>query len=310
MQDFSVNTTRFLSLEHSTDHSNLVITADSASVIRQQFAKDDWRLRRLDQEESALESLGLLKRKWSRVDDADRSDVWQKGWQEAFDRYQRDETLVAAFTHATRFVNVDGEYFRPLDPNFEVNYQALIRTRILEEHFQDCTAFVEFGAGTGINLLAAAQRLPAARIIGSDFVPAAVSLHKAIATRTGLPIESYMFDMRNPSKPEQFPAGSSVLTYGSIEQLGNNFGPFLDFLLEMRPKVVVHVETDSSFLLDGKLPDFISKWYAELRGYPSQLLDHLLAMQKQDLIRVITAERSIAYPGLTPGNNLIAWSPI
>ncbi len=301
--------TRFLSLEHSAEHSTLVISPNATADVRRQFAKDDWRLLPLNQDEAAIQGLETLKRKWSKVDDAERADVWQKGWMEAFDQYHRDGTLVAGFTNPTTLVNVEGTYFGPFDPNFEVNFQALIRTMILEEYFGECTTFVEFGAGTGINLLAAALKLPSARIIGSDFVPAAVDLHKAIATRTGLPIESYVFDMRDPSNPEQFPAGSSVLTYGSVEQLGNNFRPFLNFLLKIRPKVVVHVETDSSFLLNGNLPDFISKWYAELRGYPDQLQSHLSAMEREKLIRVITAERSIAHPGLTPGNNIIVWVP-
>ena len=286
-----------------------MIPADANANIRSQFGQSDWRLQRADLEEATLESLEILKRKWSRVDDAEREEVWEKGWREALDGFHRDGQLVAAFTHPTSLVNVDGAYFRALDPNFEVNYQALLRSVVLEEYFADCTGFVEFGAGTGINLVAAAQRLPSVRIIGSDFVPAAVELHRAIAIKTGLQIESEIFDMRAPANPERFPEGSSVLTYGSVEQLGNNFVPFLDFLLQMRPRVVVHLETDTSFLREGNVADFISRWYAEERGYPSRFLGHLRAMEDECHIRIVTAERSIAYPGLTPGNNLVVWVP-
>lgn len=269
----------------------------------------NWDLELVDLEQAAIQSLRILTRKWSNVDDVDRQQVWDSGWKEALDNYTRNGSLIAGFTHPTTLVNIDGVYFRPIDSNFEVNYQALVRSYVLDKYFGDCAAFLEFGAGTGINLVAAAETLPFARIIGSDFVPAAVQLHKAIATKTGLPIESYLFDMRSPSKDHAFPKGSSVLTYGSVEQLGNNFQQFLDFLLEIQPKIVVHLETDSSFLDDRKLPDFISKSYAEARGYPDQFLGGLQKMQDEDRINIVTAERSIAHPGLTPGNNLVVWAP-
>lgn len=300
---------RFLSLEQSTNGITIVPSKPLATKIEHQFLESDWRLELANLEEAALESLELLQRRWSSVDDEERQKVWDEGWREAFNNYQQDGSLVAGFTHPTTMVNVDGTYFRPIDSNFEINYQALIRSYVLDTYFEDCTAFIEFGSGSGINLVAAAKRLPSVRIIGSDFVPAAVELHNAIAAKTGYPIESYLFDMRAPISHHAFPKGSSVLTYGSVEQLGNNFQPFLDFLLEMQPKVVVHVETDSSFLLDGKLPDFIAKSYSEVRGYPNQFLGRLLEMQNEERIRIVTTERSVAYPGLTPGNNLFVWVP-
>jgi hypothetical protein len=118
----------------------------------------------------------------------------------------------------------------------------------------------EFGCGTGHNLTGLMN------CKGFDWSGSAV---RKLRDRG---IDADVFDMLNPT-PMEIPG--AAVTFHALEQLGKNFRPFLDFLLEARPKVVVHVEPILE-LYEDNLLDYLAVQYHKKRGYLEGYLEAVI----------------------------------
>lgn len=58
-----------------------------------------------------------------------------------------------------------------------------------------------------------------------------------------------------------------ALTVGALEQLGKNYHAFLNYLLELAPSLVVHLETAYELYVDDGVADVLSKKYIEKRSW-------------------------------------------
>lgn len=67
----------------------------------------------------------------------------------------------------------------------------------------------------------------------------------------------------------------AVVTFHALEQLGKNFRPFLNFLLEAKPKVIIHVEPLIE-LYEDNLLDYLAVQYHRKRGYLEGYLEAVI----------------------------------
>ena len=70
-----------------------------------------------------------------------------------------------------------------------------------------------------------------------------------------------MFDMFTPDYNLKMPNNSGVCTCASLEQLGNNYHKFLDFLFEKKPKIIINMEPIIEFYDDTNLLDYLAIKY-------------------------------------------------
>ncbi len=63
------------------------------------------------------------------------------------------------------------------------------------------------------------------------------------------------------------PPSSGVYTFGAMEQLGENFEPFLQFLLSKKPEICVNVEITYELYSPDTLFDHLAIRYLQKRGY-------------------------------------------
>lgn len=214
----------------------------------------------------------IIRDKPLRVVGADDPTAWERGWAELADRLAQErvtiETLRPQYFHAGAPCRLFGELVEQVTPHFEYWVGLCVRFAIFAEFLCDRSHVVEFGCGTGINLLLLGLLHPEARLVGCDWAAASQDILMQMARETGQEIEAHRFNMLTATG-DCGPIGpdTAVMTVHALEQLGANWQPFLDFLVRHRPGVCVHIEPLVE-LYDASAPlDDLARRYHLKRHY-------------------------------------------
>ena len=248
-----------------------------------------------------------------RIASPGRSEAWEDGWQaqleEARSRGFMNDSLIPKFIHHGQEMRIGGEYAETVNPRFEADWIKFLRCWFLEKYFSDCSTLIELGCGTGHNLVAAAQMWPHKNFVALDFARSAVHLVRQLADARSLPIEAMQFDMLNPNPSLGVLPNTGVFTFGSMEQLGGQVGQMIDWLVQARPKVVVHIEPSED--LYG-LSDFdqLAYRFQTKRGYTATLISFLRRISETREIELLKVQRTGVGSLYLEGYNVIVWRPV
>lgn len=210
----------------------------------------------------------------------ERIAAWEQGWAEqlkAFRESPSEDALVPRFIRPGMPVRWRQQFYHPADPWHELNYVRMVQGHI-GDLLQECATIHEFGCGTGFNLCALGKRFPGKLLYGYDFSAASCTLTEAAGQHFGYRINAEVFDMSMPNGALRPKLGhdAGVFTFGSIEQLGpHGFQRFIDYLIEQRPRVVVHIEPVPELLDPNNLVDHLSLMFHRKRQYTYNLLGYL-----------------------------------
>jgi len=280
-------------------------------------AAADFRYRALEPDERDAVILEVLRR--LEADDltevgAHRHGLWSEVWREQFDRFVagdcRIEGLDPAFVGARRTVRLDGDYVEAASGRCELDYYAVVRQWLFRRWLGGCPAALEFGSGSAFNLVALARLYPKMEICGLDWAEAAVGLAGLLGERHGLRVSGRRFDFFQPDPGLTPPAGWAALTFCALEQIGAGFGPFLEFLLERRPAICVHMEPVLEFYDPDRLVDALALRYHTRRKYLSGFLPRLRALEATGRLEILDARRLRFGSLFHEGFSVIVWRPI
>lgn len=275
-----------------------------------------FRLSQQDRDYILLEVLKRIKLDTQKIASEERTGDWERGWQENFEAYLQSKSssaLTPRFMRKGLPIRWQGEFYRTEDPNFEVHFNELLRTYIFSMFQQRGISEIhEFGAGTGWNLLQAWEFFDQSNgliLRGSDFVDSSVNLMRELAETSGAPIEAVKFDMRRPNSGYSFgdPDSTAVLTSGSLEQLGGDIEPMLDFLVTHKPSLIVSIEPAEETYDLKRLEDFTAHWFQTKRGYTSGLIGALRAREKAGAVSIERIKRIGFGSMMMEGYNLFIW---
>lgn len=132
----------------------------------------------------------------------------------------------------------------------------------------DASQIVEFGAGTGHNLINISKTWVGKSYLGFDFCDSAVEIMK----KAGL--TAFNFDMYDPNYFWNL-NDSVVLTVGAMEQLGGNYNKFLDYLMASQAKLFIHIEPIIELYDSGDKFDQTAIYYHQKRNYLGYFLTSL-----------------------------------
>jgi hypothetical protein len=182
-----------------------------------------------------------------RVVGGDDPEVWERGWAELAatlsDRRITTDSLRPQYFHATVPCRLFGELVEQVTPDFEYWVGLGVRFAIFSTFLGGRDHIVEFGCGTGINLLLLSMLRPGARLTGCDWATPSQTILAQMARETGEKIEGRRFNMLTAAgEAGAIDGASAVLTVHALEQLGTGWRPFLDFLIAQRAGLYVHVE--------------------------------------------------------------------
>jgi hypothetical protein len=123
-------------------------------------------------------------------------------------------------------------------------------------------------------------------------------------------INGRRFNFFDPDRTFKLAPGAAIYTAAALEQIGNRCQPFVNYLLENRPAICIHIEPINELLDEGNLLDFLSITYCKRRNYLSGLLPYLRALEQDGRIKIHMARRTFIGSLFIDGYSVIVWSPV
>ncbi len=244
-----------------------------------------------------------------------RLNEWEAGWQENLDSLKSSITATDAISpkyfdkHGA--IRWRGRFIRPVSPKFEGNSLAIILDWLFDKYFRNAPAIYEFGCGTGHNLLQARAVNSQATLWGMDWATSSQKiLEQMRLTGVDSNLYGHHFDYFTPDTAFKLVPGAMVCTVASLEQVGNQWQPFVDYLMANRPQLCVHVEPIAELLDPNVLVDNLSIKYFKKRNYLDGFLTHLRTLEQQSRIKIHRAQRTHIGSLFIEGDSVIVWEPL
>ena len=238
---------------------------------------------------------------------------WEKGWGENLKdlKSKRNSSIIPLYFGKYNIVRFKQEFLKPISPNFEYNMLAVIQYWLFDKYFRKVKSIYEFGCGTGHNLLRVREINPEAQIFGLDWAKSSQGIIKAIKKETqDTNLYTYNFDFFKLNKNFKLNESSAIYTVAALEQIGDNFQPFINYLLKNKPKICIHIEPIGELLDENNLIDYLSQLYFKKRNYLNRFLLKLQELEKKGKIKIHRAQRTFIGSLYIEGYSVIIWSPI
>jgi hypothetical protein len=241
---------------------------------------------------------------------------WQKDWddnlKEFVDSGYDISGLAPIFLRRNRPLRFNGEYIKPIDPHFELAVYTIFRRWLFREYLSDpaITTIYEFGCGTGFNLAEIASLYPEKELHGLDWVSGPKEIIKHMREQHGYNINGYIFNMLEPDRSLRIKPGSAILAMGALEQIGTNFEPFLQFILEQKPSLFVHVDSILEWYDENSLMDYLATKFCRKRKYLEGYWPRLEQLEQEGKIKILKKWRSPFGSFFLDSSSVIIWRPI
>lgn len=239
---------------------------------------------------------------------------WENGWAENLEAFASGagfSSLIPRYFGKYAALRVNGDLVEPASPLCEYDMLATVEDWLFDAFLRDAPAVYEFGCGTGHNLFRAREANPSARLYGCDWAGSSNRLVEAVAASGTLgDLRALHFDLFHPDPDLGLEPGAAVYTVAALEQTGDRFGPFLDYLLANKPSVCVHIEPVGELLDPSRLLDYLSLRYFAKRNYLSGFLDELKRREAEGQLAILKAQRTNIGSLYIEGYAAVVWKPL
>lgn len=290
---------------------------DLSAACLKAMEESDFSYRKFDQQERDAVILGVLtkiKNDQQVIAAPERKDVWELGWAENLEMFKKSgydrRALVPKFLRENQPIRYNGDYIMPSNSRFEYDFMTVFRLWLFPKYFSTIRTIYEFGCGTGLNLVLLANIWPEGAYRGLDFVQSAVDLVNSIGRKCSWDIRGHLFDMIHPDCTIKLDAGTGVFTFGALEQLANQYEAFIQYLLEQKPEVVIHVEPTIELYDETLLFDHLAIEFHRKRGYSEKLLPYLQDLENQGHLEILKVKRLYFGSLFMEGYSYIVWKPV
>ncbi len=279
--------------------------------------KSDFRYRIIDGEKKEQLILKLLKFIDSEeitVTGPQRISAWEKGWgenlQELIESGFDIDKLFPKYFRKHVSVRLNLKYVIPLDENFFVNATKLFRSWFFQKFFQNVKNIYEFGCGAAQHLAYLATIFPDKKLYGFDWTQTSQEIISLLVKHYNWSITGGYFDFFSPDENIQIEPDSAIFTFGALEQVGDNFGPFLEFILKRSPELCANIEGIIELYNQDALPDYLALKYHKRKNYLNGFLTHLRQLQEQGRIEIIKVHHQQLGNFFDDSHSYVVWRPI
>ena len=245
---------------------------------------------------------------------AHRAGQWEKGWgeHEELIKNNKDEfALMPRYYGKYPVVRWRQSLIKTASPHFEYYTATILEEWLFKKYFSNLSAIHEFGCGTGHNLMRAHTANPRARLYGYDWAESSQKII-ALAKEAGILADSVTarrFDFFHPDADLALESGSGIYTVAALEQTGDRFRPFVNYLLAKKPEVCVHIEPIAELLDPAHQLDRLATEYFWKRNYLDGFLIFLRELEREGKIVIHEVRRSYTGSLFVEGHSFVAWSP-
>lgn len=243
-----------------------------------------------------------------------RINDWERGWGENRDEFSETreyDSLIPKYFGKYPYVRWQQDFIKPLNKNFEYNMVKILQYWMFEKHFSDTNSVYEFGCGTGHNLMRIGDVNPGARSYGLDWATSSQDGIRNINEVYGTNFGYHNFDFFNVNAEYKLDSNSGVYTFAALEQVGDSYRDFVEYLITQNPTICVHIEPMTEPLNpDESLVDYFSVRYFKKRNYLGGLISTLKELESCGRIEIVQLQRSHIGSMFVDGYSIVAWRPL
>lgn len=254
----------------------------------------DLSYRDLDSDERDQVLLDILKK----IDSSDlkkagesRKEDWINGWQENLDEFISSEynlkTLIPKYFKTGVHARFDGDFIYSDAEMFVFNEMDIFREWLFKTYFSNFENIYEFGCGTGHHLVKLASIYPNKNYYGFDWAEQSQDILSCIKDNYQWNIVGKKYDYFAEKYDIEIKENSAVFTFTSLEQVGEKYKEFVDFLLEQKPKLVLNIEPLDYVYDTNQLSDYLGKKYHEKRNYLKNYAQYLMSLEEEEKIEIL-----------------------
>ena len=242
-----------------------------------------------------------------------REATWETGWNENLQEYaisKEINDLIPKYFGKSRINRLGQHFILARSTNFDLNMLRAIQARVFTEYLSDNKNVYEFGCGTGHNLLFLRKVNPGCTLYGLDWAHSSQKILELLSeTQVDKKIYGKNFDYFLPDFSFRMKPSSAVFTIASLEQIGNRHRLFIDYLMENKPEIVVHIEPFRDLLDEHNLIDLTSIEYMKQRNYIEGYCESIFELQSEGKLQVQLYERTFIGSKYVDGYTILVWSP-
>jgi hypothetical protein len=275
----------------------------------------DLKYRDLTQEERdeyILNNLNILTNDIT-VSGKHRINEWESGWEENLNLFKSTKNindLIPKYHGKNRVVKWMGDVVMPITENFDYKIHICFVDAIVGHYLKDVTNIFELGCGPAYHLVRLNEYNKNINLYGTDWATSSQKIIVEINKVLDLNINPINLDFFNPNYEIEIPKNTGIYTVASLEQIGTGYKKIVDFLIDKKPKICVHMEPIGELLDDNKLIDSLSIKYFKKRNYLNGYLTYLETLESQGKIEIINKQRIYSGSYFVEGHSLIVWRPI
>ena len=236
---------------------------------------------------------------------------WQDDWFSVLQNLETNNENVKLIIRPkwfreSAFVNIQNCLSLTKTPYVDWEYQLITRQMLFYTHLKDIENICEFGSGSGTNFYLINEILQNKSFILSDISVTSLKiieelkrkLNRNNLTHSNIDIEQDI-DL-------QLPDNTAVITTSVLEQIGDNYKNFINFILKEKPQIVINIEPIVE-LLDSKGKfDNVMNLYCEKRKYLIGYLTELEKLERQKRIKIVMKKRTMV-SGTFIENSVLIW---
>jgi hypothetical protein len=239
-----------------------------------------------------------------------RINEWENGWDENLINFKNSkniEDLIPKYHGKNRIVRWMQQPVMPITENFDYKIHISIIDAVLRHYLNNIKNVFEFGCGPAYHLIRLNEYNNNFNLHGSDWTVSSQNIINQINDALNTNIKPFNFNFFKPDYNVEIPENSAIYTVAALEQIGENFKDFVDFLLEKKPEICIHFEPIDELLDENNLIDSLSIKYFRKRNYLNGFLPYLEELEKQGKIEILNKQRIFSGSYFIEGHSLIVW---
>ena len=238
---------------------------------------------------------------------------WEKGWDEnltSFNESKNIQDLIPKYHSKNRIVRWNGDVVMPLTENFDYKIHICFVDAILRHYSKGLKNVFEFGCGPAYHLIRLKKYDENINVFGTDWTTSSQKIIENINHILNMDIKGINLDFFNPDYNIEIPKNSAIYTIASLEQIGDEFGKIVDFMIEKKPSICIHMEPIDELLDKDILVDNLSIKYFRKRNYLNGFLPYLESLEEKNKIKILKKQRIFSGSYFIEGHSLIVWKPL
>lgn len=237
---------------------------------------------------------------------------WENGWNENYNLYKKSskiKDLIPKYFFKNKITRIGNKLIKTKTKNFDYKVLKIITYYVFEKYLLKKKNIVEFGCGTGHNLISLIDLNKKANLFGLDWSKSSQKILKLLSKKYNQ-ISGYHFDYFNPklNKNLSFTKNSwSCFTVASLEQIGDKFIKFVNFLKKQKPEIIINIEPINELMNQNLLLDYLSVKYSKNRNYLNNYYKYLKKLEKRKKIKILETKKSHFGSLYINGYSIIVW---